>query len=573
MANIEKYEVLNFSGGIRRDKGMFELQRNELLDARNVDMHDTGRVRTRRGSQQFGHTLSGTIKNAYFGAFTPGGSSPSASFLVNNNASTGVISRIVGARLTASITTVSTTVSTSNGGAFAASGTVEIDGDLIAYSGVSGDDLTGVTGIAVSHTSGAAINQWVTLAQSGTAVDAQMGVYYAPIGNTLIFAGRGVNMKQMDSSLTVTDVSNEPAALFLKNYRDRIYGAGDGGSGLNGSAYRVSFSNRGDGTTWTTASDYFDVNDSQGEYVTALYVHNDRLGIFKTNSTYTYDEIELKQRITNVGAYNQDVVQEINGRVYTFCPEGIFETNLYSAKQIGEPVRDFWQNFMPTFDATGLSRVCVNTFSASYGDDYLLFIGNITDPTATNNVLLQFDTKTRQWTAHDNGFANLTMLYGTRGYKFGSRVLNLRSALFGGGSDSKVWRFLENRYLDEQSTPVKRGTDIFQDQVSNTGTSIPSTIETPLYDFGQPNLFKSPKRLRVYAEQGQWTFEYRVENDKGVISQYQPLGTTIFTNHPFDCPKEMMGFRIGFRISSVNTASTSALNGFVFEDIEVKPRP
>lgn len=573
MAFIERYEVLNFNGGIRRDKGIPELQRNELLDARNVDLHDTGRVRTRRGSQQMGQTLSGTIKNAFFGTFTPGGSSPTTALLVNNNASTGVISRLVGARLTANITTATTTIATSSGGVFAASGTVEIDGDLIAYTGVSGDNLTGVTGIAVSHTAGVAINQWATQAQSGTAVDAQMGVYYAPIGNILIFAGRGVNMKQMDSSLTVTDVTGEPAVLFLKTYRDRVYGAGDGSNSLNGSAYRVSFSNRGDGTTWTTGSDFFDVFDSQGEYITAFFVHNDRLGIFKTNTTYTYDEVELKQRILNVGAYNHEVVQEINGRVYTFCPEGIFETNLYSAKQIGEPVRDFWQYFTPTFDATGLSRVCTNTFSAAFGDNYLLFIGNITTPTTTSNVMLQFNTKTRQWTVHDGGFTNFTMLYGTRGYRFGERALNLRPAVFAGGSDSKAWRLYENRYLDTQSTPVAQGTDVFQDLVSNTGSPVSASIETPLYDFEHPDMFKNPKRLRFYAEQGQWTLEYRVEDDKGRISAYRPLGTTIFTNHVFDCPKEMVGFRIGFRTSSVNTAALSTFNGFVFEDIEVKPRP
>ncbi len=41
---IAAYKVSDFSGGVRRDKSPLELQKNELADARNVEMDDWGRL-------------------------------------------------------------------------------------------------------------------------------------------------------------------------------------------------------------------------------------------------------------------------------------------------------------------------------------------------------------------------------------------------------------------------------------------------------------------------------------------------------------------------------------------------
>jgi len=169
----------------------------------------------------------------------------------------------------------------------------------------------------------------------------------------------------------------------------------------------------------------------------------------------------------------------------------------------------------------------------------------------------------------DGGFTNFVHLNGLNEFRFGDRALNSRSALFGGDSGGKVWRLFENKYTD--FTPAKQGGDIFQDLISDTGSPISASFETSLYDMTHPELFKKIKGVRMFAEQGQWNVEYRVENEQG-ITQYRPLGTLNKTNQFFPFPKEAVGFRHGFRISGVNSASTSIFNGLIFEDIELTPR-
>lgn len=566
---IARYEVLDFSGGIRRDKSAFTTKKDELLDLRNLEIEETGRLITRRGSQQFGNTLTGTIENSFVFVRSVGGSAPAVQTLVNNSAGTGVVSRLIGTRLTANVATADTTINVIDASNFSATGTVEIDGDLIAYTGTTATTLTGCSGIATAHLSGRAVHQWATLTQSGSAVDGRSGMYYAVINNILIFGGRAGNLKQYDGT-TVTDVSSEPAVILLTNYRDRLFGAGDGSSGTNGDPRRISFSNRGDGTTWTTASDYFDVEDQRGEYVTGHKVLKDTLGIFKTNSIFTYDEVELKQRVTGVGAYNQKVIQEIDGVVYTFCPNGIFATNLFEAKSIGDPVREFWKGFFPTFDTTTY-RVVTNVFAGVFEDHYLLFINNVTSPESLSNVVLDYNTKTKSWAVHTGGFTNFAHFGSRNTFDFGDSVLNYRAALFAGDTGGKVWRLYENRYVDNQATPVFQGTDIFNDLVSNTGSVVSGLVETPLYDLTYPNLYKIFKRLRVYSERGIWNVQYRTEDENG-ISAYRPMGTVSKNNATLPFPKEAQGYRIGFKFSSVSSANTSVFNGFVIENTQVRDR-
>lgn len=570
MARIEAYRVTDFSGGVRRDKSSYELQKNELLDGRNITISDRGRIVGRNGGQQFGPTIaSAALENCFFFVSTPGGSAPSTSFLVNDSATTGAIYQIRGSRVTSAVAAAATTITVNDASQFTASGNLEIDGDLIAYTGITGSNLTGCTGVTSAHAVGAPVHQWLAVTQSGSAVDARMGVTYASIGGKLIFGGRVGNIKQANSSLTVTDVTGEPSIILLTNYRDRLYGVGDGSAGTNGSTVRVSFSARGDGTSWTTGSDYFDVFDTDGQYLMALKVRGDVMGIFKTNSIFTYDEIELKERVPGVGAFNQKVVQNLGGNIFTFCPNGIFETNLFSAKQIGEPVREYWENFVPAYDSL-VKRVCTNTWAATYKDSYLLFIGDVTKPDTTSNVVLEFDTVKRAWTVHNGGFTNFLHLLGTGQFKFGDGSLNYAPALFGGDSGGKAWRLYDNKYKDGGGT--NRGSEIFKDLISDTGVPVPVSFETPFYDLSFPEKFKTFKNLRILSEQGNWTVEYRVEDENG-FSHYEILGTTRKQNEVLPFPASASGYRAGFRISSVSdSGSVPIFNGLVFEDTEVVKR-
>lgn len=551
---------------------MFELRRNELLDARNIEIEEDGRLRVRRGSYQIGDTGSGTIENSFIFYRNVAGSLPTTSFIINNAASAATLSRIRGSRLTVNITSSSITVSVTDATQFTASGTIEIEGDLIAYTGVTGNDLTGVTGINSSHNAGAAVHQLAALTQPGTAVDGRAGVYYAVINNILIVNGRAGNWKQLanDDGTTITEITGEMGGIFITNYRDRAYVVGDGSTGTNGDPRRISFSARGDGTSWTS-TDFFDVEDQRGEGVSAQRVLNDKLLFFKPNSIFTYDEIELKQRESYVGAWNHKTPVEIGGLIYTFCPNGIFVTNGFESKNIGEPVKQYWKNFHPIFDSIS-GRIVTNTFAWKFEHRYFVYIFDITDPETLGDVVLEYDTIKKVWLVHQGSWTNFFHMNYFERFRFGDTAQQFRPALFGGNDSGQFFRFFESRYRDAQATPTVQGTDVFQDLLSNTGSIISGSFETGLYDLTHPAAYKQFKNLRVYVERGQWAVDYRVENENG-ISAYKPLGTVWKSNQVLPFPVEAAGWRIGFRGAAAETAHAPIFNGFVIEDTQVTKRP
>ena len=580
MATIASYPVLDFSGGVRRDVSSFSLRKNELLDARNVQLDEVGRIKTRLGSQQLGQTLTGTIENSFFYRENSAATSFGA-LLVNNSAQTSVISILYGTRLTAAVAVGDTTITVADTTSFAASGNIEIDGDLISYTGVGATTFTGVTGVTSAHASGTQVQQWQTLTQSGTAIDARAGITYAVLNNICIMSGTGPNIKQLAFTLgtpTITDVSttNEPSVLYLVSYHDRIYGAGAGNAIPGGLSSMIYFSSRGSGIVWDYTTDYFAVADQDNQPISGLRVYSNNLGIFKMDKTFVYNEVELRNTDNYVGAYNHKVVQEVNGNLYTFCPNGIFATNLFSSKSIGEPVAEFFKNFTPIFNP-GSKRTVINTYAWVFDNSYFLYINDITVPTVTNDVVLEYNTLTKTWTVHDGGYTDFyhvnlhpAITLGASPLTDTPTTITNRPILIGGDSGGKVWRLNENKFINTSNTVV--GSNLFVDRRSNTGTPISSVVETPLYDLTHPELFKKFKHLRVYTESGQWSFEYRVEDEKGV-SSYRPFGTVSTTNQILNFPSEAQGWRCGFRITSVSSNAQRVFNGFIFEDTEVIKRP
>lgn len=571
MSKIAAFPITTSTGGIRRDKSLLEIQVNELLDAQNVDIGDRGRVRVRRGSVQVGQTLSGNLENSFMWERVVPGSTPVSGIYLNNDASSASVWRLLTRRVTSDVAVGATTINVTSTTSYSSSGTIEIDGDLIAYTGVTGTSFTGVTGVTVAHSSGASANQWESLTLASS-TNGTRGITYIVLNNILFVVG-AANWVYInnDDMVSTTAVSGEPPALYGVNYRSRLYSVGGGGS--SGDPRRVFFSARGDGTTWDTTNDWFDVEDQSGEAVTGTRVLNDRLVLFKTNSIFTYDEIELKQRVTGAGAWNNKVQIDIDGIIYTFCPRGIFATNGLSATQIGEPVREFWDNFMPEYDSV-TERVVLNTSAAKFGRFYVLYIGDITKPRTTNDVSLVYDTIAKAWTTYD-GFVNARHLFGTDKYRFGDQPINHRSALFYGNSSGQYFRCYENRYVGRPTSATKYGTDIYTDNVSDTaltgGTPVNGMVEY-LHDMRHPELFKTFRFLRVFIESGQWTVEYSTEDETGRFSAYKSLGTVSVTNSVLPFDSTARGFRIKLRFTSVNINGESVLNGYTFEDTELTTR-
>ena len=415
-----------------------------------------------------------------------------------------------------------------------------------------------------------------------------MGNYLINFTNIFFFTGAANTWAHIDNNdaETVTDVSGtQIGALTTAVYRDRLYSIGAGGATFL--ARRIYYSNLGVGTTFTTANDFFDVNDDKGEYPVGLYTLNDYLWIFKPNSIFRYNQTELKQTQYGVGAWNQRVIGERNGLMYIFGPAGVYVTNGLEVKNIGEPVRQYWENFTPTFEGTGDNRAVVNTFATVYNDKYLLYIGDVSRPESLSDVVLVYDILSEKWEVYD-GFTDFSFLKKISFLQYGDagNVGQRMEVLLGGAdftSNGRIYRFFENRYLDGSATssqshpwigngsvvaPTVRGSDIFQDLVANSGgNAINASFDTKMYHFNLPQTKKKVKKLHVLAENPGFTISWRSEKDDGRITPFVPLGTTDKTHHIFPLPNESEGYRLGLRVSFSDPNFRGTLNGFIFEDI------
>ena len=569
---LPDFAVTNFAGLVR-DKSDFEMERNEFKNTLNFDLDEKGRLKRRRGSYQYGDTKAGKIFDDSYVYFDRDSGNQIVNHLVVSRESNGVLYRIEHTYLSNAITTATTTIDVPGNGAFAVSGTIEIEGDLIAYTGNNGTQFTGVTGIRVSHPANAPVSQWVSIGNTG--LDTRSGVYFTVINDRLIINGRVGSATFDGTSIAAITDADEAGGIFAKTYRNRMYVAGssvaDGSGTRNGSGIRVSFSSAGDATAWDL-NDFFDVEDDSGELITGLDVGRDILLIFKFNSIFTYDEVELKQRVYGAGAYNNKVIKKIDGLFYTFSPAGVHVTNGFSSKKISDPIDEYLMNFRPKYDSTS-GRVVDNCFAGIYQKKYFLYIGNITDPEVLSDVVLVYDTVSKNWTVY-SGFTNFTHFgsffnFGTGGAA-STTGLGVQSieAFFAGSSDGKYYRLFEDTFYMVGST-TSRGGDIWPNLISDSaGSGVSTKALTKWFDIGNPSWMKQISYFRMLVETGEFNVVYRIDQGSK-ITEWTPLGEYKTTNQRKALKAKInQGYRIQFEITSNSVDHSCILNGFIAEEIE-----
>lgn len=570
---LRDINVDDFTGGLRGDKSDYQMNKNESKDLRNFNIDHRGKLRKRAGYHQFGTSLLTTLDFAF--TYTDPVSLGGGLFLVFDRASNAKCFKLVSTSLENSIALGDTTVTTGSNTAFAASGTFEVEGDIITYTSKPSGTTFAVTGSTIlkAHSAGAGVRQFLSSVNTG--VDSRAGIYGTTLAGLLYLTGIATAYTTADGvSFTSRTASN---GLFAVTYRERIFVAGTGsGGGNNSSVLRVSYSNAGDATTWDT-NNFFDVNDVRDEPITGLFPFNDRLLIFKQNSIFAYNEVQLKQTETDVGAYNHRVIQEIDGIIYTFCPGGIYATNGSSSKKISGPVEHILKAFYPTYD-TAISRVINNCFATKYDKKYILYLGDtLLFPSSDNrdssktlrNVALVYDTEEKNWTV--NTF-NSTFTFFMQAAEFpsggnttqGNKRQGLE-ALFGLGSD--VFRMFDSRELGFDSGSNVRGGPIFADNIANSvGVEISAINETPFFDSGNPSWWKRFGYVRSLIETGDFSISYRL--DKGdYITDWISLGTFRKPNERIKLP-DSEGYRIALKITTNQGVNISEFNGLIIEEIE-----
>lgn len=552
MPKIQDKAYLDFSGGIRRDKSPYLLKDNELQKGRNFDIDEQGRITKRRGMQAFGNITNNIFNMATFYDANQAGTGFTGVYAADNSSNVFIL---YPTNSTNAITAGQTSnIACDEGLGDAGPSTIEIDGDVINYAsgGIAGN-LATITNVTSAHSAGAPVHQWT--AGSGL-TSTSRGVYFATLNDNILLASGDVYNEDTASDASFANSGSTPVVLFLTTFKTRVYGAGDGSS--SGQVTRVFYSALNDGTSWTPASDYFDVEDSRNEPVTGLKEYNGVLHIFKANSMHQYNLASLRQTNSQVGAYNHFVPQEINKLIYTFCPAGIFVTNGISAKNIGEPVKEYWKNFQPTYNAT-VNRIINNCSAGRYKHFYLLYIGDVTldDASTLSDVVLVYNTITKSWTVYD-GFTDLINFFSLDILEDNASQIQLRPMLFFASTSLGIYRAFENRTLD--GTTI-RGGDLTQNMFRDTGTPITMNVVTKPYDLGYPNYRKQFGYLKVFSERPGMHLSYQIDD-----KDPKPLGLVDKKIKRFQFPADARGTRCTILIDESSTVAPVIYNGHIFED-------
>ena len=585
---IKDQSFIDFSGGIVRNQSSYVTKKNQLLSAYNVEIDELGRVIRRRGYQHHGaeiaygitgggDTLDG-CENSFMYLLSNVSSALVRRHFVNDEISTGIVAEVMGDRLTTAITASSTSIVLNSATNFPNSAaTIEIEGDIINYGSVTGSTLNTVSNVTSSHAVGAPVHILREITQPSTAFDFTQGGYYALASdgttpNSCFVSSRNVlssvTSGAFSAPITFSDDTDNVQVLFIKNYRDRLYGCGSGAATLaNSGMNRVFYSALGNASdnNWTKANN-FDL-PGDGDISSAEMVYNDVLYIFKINHLYSYNQITLKRRSAVMGAYNNKVPQEINGLIYTFCPSGVWVSNGLSHRKISQAVEPILRRFKPAFDSN--NRVVINTFAFKWKDTYNIFLSDMTFPETQDNVILTYDTIKKSWSMsfwannflHINSFAR---------FLFGGRVQEFEG-LFAGADVSNTYRYFRlfsNEHINGADNSF--GGDLLLETFFNTGLDVAAHFETPLYDLNYPQYIKKFKYIRGLSEVVGWQVSYRIENDKG-ITPYRTIGQFQKPNERLLIPQvpAASGYRIGFRFSNNDRNSTGIFNGFIIEDTEI----
>ena len=196
----------------------------------------------------------------------------------------------------------------------------------------------------------------------------------------------------------LTNDANCPTATIIEYHKNQLFLSGN-----NTYPSRVYFSNLDDITTYT-ATDFFDVQTSDGTKVRALLSAYDSLYIFKDESIwrlsgYERDSFRLEKLVDGVGTLsNNSVVATNTGIYFVSAQNDIFHYDgAYTVTNISSKISQTISNTSTLYSASILG-IAYSTYRFQDADYYVSINYN---GASTNNSILLFDTYYKAWTRFD----------------------------------------------------------------------------------------------------------------------------------------------------------------------------
>lgn len=500
---VQKFRRYNLSGSMVANVNPLTLKEEDSELLRNVTTETLGTLKKRPGTKLKGsQTVSGVnILGIHY--YKDSAGNTASTFVVSDDGTTPTNADIyieVSTTLNGAITTASTSIILTSGTDFASSGTVEIDGDLITYTGKSTHTLTGATGITHNHADGMTVRQWKkSLADDTKSLRTRFKNFLDRAirvnGTDAMKCWNGATWETTGNPINPDTAT---AASLVEIFNDRIHLAG--GTLFPDRLYASSMPSVIGNITWSTSvsvidktgtnSFYVDINPEDGQNITALERNGANLLIFKERSMYTWNGSATQADIlVDIGAISQEAVTTVHNITFFLGRSkknlGIYAYTGGYPKLISRRIK----RWIDAIDQSALSSIK----SGADEDNVYFYVGTITfmgdhiygDRTFTNTWLV-YSISQDSWKVY-------TELHSKA---FGLITSSGQELLVFGDNDGKLW-------------------ELGQGQTDDSGdaqTAVEMEIITREESFGAPELSVELIQTDVLSRNAQsMNFKYRYD--------------------------------------------------------------
>ena len=542
------------SSGMNSEVNPLLLAEGETELLRNANNDKLGSWQKRKGTLLFGNqAVSG---NDILGIHHYADSADNTSeplIVINDSSDTNAdVFRIVKTQLNGAITTATTTITVDSTSLFASSGSIEIEGDLISYTGKSATTFTGVTGIVASHADNSIVRQWkITLEDDTASKRARFANFLDRAirvnGSDEVKAYNGSSWETSGNPLNLDDFVT--ANALIEVFGDRLYMAGE--SSHPDRLYGSSFPSVSNNITWSTGTQildrvgstgfYIDINPEDGQNLTALERNGNLLLMFKERSMYTWDGASTQADIlVDVGAVSQEAVITVHNITF-FLGRSKKDLGIYAftggyPKLISRKIKRW---------IDGINQANISDIVMGVDDDHLYcYIGNIT---FTNDLIYGTRTFNNVWLVYTISQDSWAIYNDLHAQVFGYFVSSNQELLVFGDNSGKVFEFGVNDTDDsgDAKTPIQM--EIW----GNEDT------------FGTPELPMTLHSIEVFSQRAQETnVHYRFDRSHDWSNLGALGGRYSYLPAPQRFEESMIGRTLQFSFLN-DSAYHAQIDGFV----------
>lgn len=294
-----------------------------------------------------------------------------------------------------------------------------------------------------------------------------------------VFRTNGADVVATSANGSSWGTTNAPATITPKYgvvFSDRVYLAN--GNTSNRSRFWFSSLPSSGSVTWSTSTDWVDVNPDDGDEITALENNGNRMLIFKNRALYRWSFGQVEpDRLIGVGTSSQESVKTNLDVGITFFANqrGVYAYAGGRPKLLSRKIQDIidavpdWEEVYAEIDE----------------DHYYLSVGDIViDGRSYSNVVLNYHISLDAWSV----YALATPV------KYMARLIETApvEATYFGSTDGRTYKFL--------------------DGTSDNGTEIASTFRSKEYLLKYPDTM-DVERIDVFA-QNQGSAQVLLDNDR-----------------------------------------------------------